>query len=131
MVDEPEVASEPDHPPLAVQDVAFELDQVMVALCPGITALGLIETLATARSGGGPMVTGELPLLQPERTKAETKKTTTIRKRNFPVCVGACISFPHLHELAFFHTGFKNLVQSAGELRRGYVIAITYQSNRR
>ena len=39
-VEEPEVAIEPDHAPLPVQEVAFELDQLMVALCPGSTALG-------------------------------------------------------------------------------------------
>jgi hypothetical protein len=42
---EPDVASEPDQAPPAVQDLALALDQVMVALCPGITALGLIASL--------------------------------------------------------------------------------------
>jgi hypothetical protein len=72
-VEDPEVASDPDQAPLAVQDVAFELDQVSVALCPGMTAAGLMETRATALGGGG--VTGAVvPPLQPERTKAETRK---------------------------------------------------------
>jgi len=45
---EPDVPWEPDQAPLAVQDVALALVQRMVALCPGITALGLMVSLTVA-----------------------------------------------------------------------------------
>jgi len=47
---EPEALRAPDQAPLAVQEVAFEVVQVRVALCPGMTEAGVtfIVTIALA-----------------------------------------------------------------------------------
>ena len=42
----------PDQLPLAVQVVAFAVVQLRVALCPGMTELGLRERLTEAGSAG-------------------------------------------------------------------------------
>ena len=47
------MASVPDHAPLAAQEVALELLQVSVALWPGMTALGAIDSVTVATGGGG------------------------------------------------------------------------------
>jgi len=92
---EPDVPSVPDQAPLAVQELAFWLDQVRVALCPGITALGLMEIEATEFAAGGAIGT-ELPPLHPERTKAERTRSKQNREKGFPVFVGNCIRPPCL-----------------------------------
>jgi len=48
------MASVPAQAPLAVQDVAFSLVQAMVALCPGITELGV--RLRVTNAGGAGVV---------------------------------------------------------------------------
>jgi hypothetical protein len=48
---EPLIASEPDHPPEAVQAVAWLDDQVNVALLPLVIVLGLADR-ATVGAGG-------------------------------------------------------------------------------
>ena len=92
---EPEVPRVPDHAPLAVQEVAFWLDQLRVALCPGMTALGLTEIEAT-EFGTGVEMGVEVPPLQPERTKAERRNNKQNRERGFPVFAGNCIRPPCL-----------------------------------
>ena len=49
---DPEMAGDPDHAPLAVQSEAFEVDQLRVALCPGMTDAGVI-LIRTAAGGAG------------------------------------------------------------------------------
>ena len=68
------------------------LDHVRVALCPGITAVGLIDMLTVglgAACGAG----SDFPLPQLERTKDKMKRTKT-RETHFRVIAGDCIS-PH------------------------------------
>lgn len=77
---EPEIASVPDHEPPAVHDVALVLDHVRVALWPGITALGVIESVAVDLGAGGVLVVDDDPEPQPERTKAERNKTTKTKE---------------------------------------------------
>ena len=105
---EPEVATEPDQAPLAVQDVAFALDQVTVAFWPGVTALGLMDMDAVALGGGGVGVTEEEPpLLQPERTKADRRQRKTTGQRGLPVRAGTCISPPIFMNFVTVHVGLK------------------------
>jgi hypothetical protein len=77
---EPEIARVPDQEPPAVHDVAFVLDHVRVALWPGITALGVIESVAVALGAGGVFVVGDDPEPQPERTKADRNKATKTKE---------------------------------------------------
>jgi hypothetical protein len=99
-VAEPEVAMAPDQAPLAEQDEAFEDVQVTVALCPGMTELGLRFILIVVGNAG--CVGGTMdfdPLLQPERTKAE-KRRTAGKEISFPGPVGSCITPPfHMNSL--------------------------------
>jgi hypothetical protein len=88
---EPDMPSVPDQVPLAVQVLALELDQERVALWPGITALGLMVTLAVARGAVCVVVTAGVPLLQPERTKAEKRSMTKTKETAFKDPVGTCI----------------------------------------
>ena len=94
---EPETASAPDQEPLAVQEVALVLDQVRVALWPGITALGVIKSVAVALGAGGVFVVDDDPEPQPERTKADRSKTTITKECRLLPNAGTCIS-PPLHE---------------------------------
>jgi hypothetical protein len=90
---EPEVASVPDHVPLAVQDEAFALDHVRVALCPGETALGEMERLVLAGGACG----GEMAVFapeQPERTKAKTRSGRMSKDRDFLDSAGNGIGTP-------------------------------------
>lgn len=91
---EPEIACAPDHAPLPVHDVALLLVQLRVALWPGMTALGLIEILTVAFGGGCGVRVDFAPPLQPERTKAETRRMTKIRDRGFLVSASRCITPP-------------------------------------
>ena len=92
---EPEAASVPDQAPLAVQEVAFPVVQVTVALCPGMTEVGARLSVTIAGGAGGVSVTGVVtPEVQPERTKAERKNKTETKERAFPVPVGTCIKPP-------------------------------------
>jgi hypothetical protein len=75
-----------------VQEVALLLDHVRVALCPGMTALGLIDTLTVVLGAGCGVGAETPPPPQLERTK-ELRKTKT-RKTHFRVTVGDCISPP-------------------------------------
>lgn len=77
---EPEIASEPDQEPLAVHDVALVLDHVRVALWPGITALGVIESVAVALGAGVVLVIDDDPEPQPERTKTDRNKPTITKE---------------------------------------------------
>ena len=88
------MAKVPDQAPLAVQVEASALVQVRVALCPGMTELGLRFMVTSARSGGGVIVIVFVgPLLQPERTKAE-RRTTAGKEVSFLAPVGNCITPP-------------------------------------
>ena len=49
---DPERAGDPDHAPPAVQLEAFDVDQVRVALCPGMTDAGVILMLTDAGGAG-------------------------------------------------------------------------------
>lgn len=78
---EPDGAILPDQAPLASHEVALVLDQFTVAVCPGITALGLTDTVTVAWGGGvGFVGVGNVnePEPQPEITK--TNENTTITK---------------------------------------------------
>ena len=78
---DPAVATVPDQAPLPVQDVELVLDQLSVAVCPGITALGLKEMVTVALGGGVGVVvvvTGNDP--EPQPLKTRTNKTNTITK---------------------------------------------------
>jgi len=101
---EPDVATDADHAPLAVQEVALALDHVRVALCPGITAAGLMDML-TVGLGAGCGVGTEVPPPQLERTKEERKRTKT-RETHFRVTAGDCIS-PLFTELSKSSCGLK------------------------
>jgi hypothetical protein len=48
----PLVASFPVHPPLAVQLLAFMVDQVKVALCPSVMVVGATVNVTVGASGG-------------------------------------------------------------------------------
>src|SRR5205814_4797175 len=89
---EPDVPSVPDQVPLPVQARALVLVHERVALWPGITALGLMETLAVAFGAGGVEMMFELPLLQPERTKAERRNMTKTKERVFRDSTGTFIA---------------------------------------
>ena len=94
---EPYAAKAPDQAPLAVQALACELDQVSVALWPGVTAAGFSERVAVALGGGVlPMVVCGMVRLHPERTKARRRK----RRQDNGILygVGKCIS-PRFLEL--------------------------------
>jgi hypothetical protein len=94
-VAEPDMASVPAQAPLAVQDVAFSLVQVMVALCPGITEIGVRLRVTNAGGGGWVKVAAGVTLeLQPERTKAERRSTTASKESDFLDSAGNCITPP-------------------------------------
>ena len=50
---EPDVAFAPDHPPLAVQEVALVEDQVKVVKLPDVTEVGLAERVTVGAGVGG------------------------------------------------------------------------------
>ena len=106
---DPEVGSEPDHVPLALQPVAFEVLQVRVALWPGSTATGLSEILSDVGAAGVDVVRIEFgPLLHPERTSNEMDRNAKAKERRFLVRAGKCIGPPAFHELETeFRLGFK------------------------
>jgi hypothetical protein len=94
-VAEPDMASVPAQAPLAVQDVAFSLVQVMVALCPGITELGVTLRVTNAGGGGVVKVAALVDFLpQPEKTKAERRSTTASKESDFLDSAGTCITPP-------------------------------------
>ena len=53
---EPDVVLVPDHPPLAVQEVAFALDQVSVDEPPEVTDVGEAEKVTVGDGVGGGVV---------------------------------------------------------------------------
>lgn len=98
--------SVPDQAPLAVHVFALELDQERVALWPGMTALGLMATLAVARGAVWVVVMAGTPLLQPERTKAEKRSMTKTKEKVFQDPVGTCIR-PSFYGPVRVHVGLK------------------------
>ncbi len=103
---EPDVARVPDQVPLAAQVVALELVQERVALWPGMTAPGLMATLTVAGGAAWVMAAAVLPLLQPERTKAERKSITKTREKAIREPVGSFIR-PSFYEPMRVHVGLK------------------------
>lgn len=75
---EPDVAILPDQAPLAVHTMASVLDHVSVAVCPGITLLGLTETVAVALGGGVVDRLGDKVDHAPHPERTETEKSSTI-----------------------------------------------------
>jgi len=86
----------PDQPPPAVQDVALDVVHVRVALCPGITELGVtfIVTMAGGIGCTGLVAAFFEPPPHPERTKAKTKNKTSKKQRTLLEPVGSCIAPP-------------------------------------
>ena len=80
------------------------LDHVRVALCPGITTLGLIDILTVVLGAGCGVGTG-MPL-PPQLERTKERRRTKTRETHFRVNTATCIG-PPFTELSRSSCGLK------------------------